>query len=140
VLVIAGPLQGVAGERPGLVGEVVEGLLQLVESLSLLAFLPPSVVFLIPLDGLQAIDEQGIHAAGPILGRDPTAPADGALQAGAAVAVNQSHGYYTPLLAPLGAIPTLLETVAGAHVHSTPRRRRARLSWLRPLGGDRRLH
>ena len=100
MLVIAGPLQGVAGERPGLLGEVVEGALQGVEPLSIFAFPPLLEVLIIPLDGLHPGDEQGDFPTRPIFGRDPTAPADGALQTRSAVAVNQGHGYYTPSLAP----------------------------------------
>jgi hypothetical protein len=100
MLVIAGPHQGVAGERPGVLVEVVEDLLQVVQLLSLFAVSPSLEVPLIPLDGLHPGDQQGGPAAGHVFGCDSTAPPDGVLQARPTVAVNQGQGYYAPLIAP----------------------------------------
>jgi hypothetical protein len=100
MLVIPGPFQGVAGERPGLLGEVVEGSLQVVESLSIFAFRPPLEVLLFPVDVPHRGDEQSGFATADILAGDSTTPPHGSVEIGSAVAVDQCHVYYAPSLAP----------------------------------------
>src|SRR5262249_37743928 len=95
--------QGVAGEGPGLLGQLVEGPLQVVGPATLgpdLFQLAPS---LIPLDVSERGAEQGIHPARRVFRSAPSGPPDGSVEVGSAVAIDEPHVYYAPLRAPITA-------------------------------------
>ena len=74
MLMIPRRAQGVAGEVSGLLGEVVEGSLQVVEFPSLAPDLLQVATSLVSLVGFEGGDEQGVRPARHVFRRDPTAP------------------------------------------------------------------
>jgi hypothetical protein len=91
MLMIPGRAQGFAGEVSGLLGHRFDSSLQVVEFLPFAPFLMPLVVFIIPLDGFQGVDEQGILAPTQILRSDSTASPDRSVEVGSAVAIDKRH-------------------------------------------------
>jgi hypothetical protein len=66
MLVIPGPGQGVASEVSGLLSQLVESLLQVVELLPFSPCLLVVGILLVLLNGFQGVDEQGILATPPV--------------------------------------------------------------------------
>jgi hypothetical protein len=91
VLTIPRRGQGVAGEGSGSLGQFVEGSLRVVEfpPLSPDLFQLASSVF--PLVVFEGGDKLSIHPARHEFRHDPTAPPDGSVEVGSAVAVDESH-------------------------------------------------
>ena len=81
---------------------------EVVEQMTLVSFegcafrtdLVALIVSFTPLDGFHLGDEHGGFAARHVFGRDPAARPLGAVQVRSAVAVDQAHVYYAPLIAP----------------------------------------
>ena len=89
MLMVSRLAQGFAGEVSGLLGHRFDSSLQVVEFLPFPPFLMPLVVFIIPLDGFQGVDEQGILASTQILRRDSTASPDRSVEVGSTVAIDK---------------------------------------------------
>jgi hypothetical protein len=88
---IPGRGQSVVCDVWGLLDKIVDGSLQVVESLPIAPFLMPLVFLLIPLDGLQGVDEQGILAASQVLRCNAISSPFGSVEVGSAVSVNEPH-------------------------------------------------
>jgi hypothetical protein len=95
--------QGVAGEGPGSLGQLVEGPIQVVGFPPRGPDLCPLASPFVPLDVFEGGDQLGIDPARRVFRRDPTAPPDRSVEVGPAVAIDEPHVYYAPLHAPLTA-------------------------------------
>jgi hypothetical protein len=83
-----------------LIGQVVEGLLQVVELLPLVPNPLQVASSPVALIGLQRGDEKGVRPSRQVLRHNPAVPTDGSVEVGPAVAIDETHLYYAPLRAP----------------------------------------
>lgn len=88
---IAGGGQGLVGEASDPFDKLVEGVRHGVDLLESGRFPTPLLVPLRALEGFEAGQFQGFRAAGDVPGGDAAVPADGAVEVGSIVPVDQGH-------------------------------------------------
>jgi hypothetical protein len=76
MLVITCRAQGVAGEVSGLLGQLVNRSLQVVEFIPLAPGFLPVEALSVPVVALQGMDEEGVLAPRHVFGRDSAVPSD----------------------------------------------------------------
>jgi hypothetical protein len=103
MLIVSRRAQGFAGEVSGLLGEVIERLLQVVELLPLGSIVPSLEVPVVSVGRFQSVNQQGILAPSQVFRSESTASPDGSIEIGSAIAIDECHLYYAPLRAPIPA-------------------------------------
>jgi hypothetical protein len=93
--------QGVPGQASTPLGQLVKGSFEFLEALLFFPFSFAFVFLFDPLHSLHSRDEQSRLAARLEFGRDAPILADGSIEVGSAVAIDERHVYYTPEVAPL---------------------------------------